>query len=191
MPWEKAYREEEVLEAAMRAFWARGYEATSIAELVKVTGINRGSLYAAFDDKRGLFLRVLAHYDVHHRAGFLKEIARSSAPRAAILEVFRRAAAQSGDLPRGCLLVNTALEVAPHDSEIADLVNKRLRAVEDFFCKQIKAGRKAGSLRADLAPRRTAQGLLGLFLGLRVLCRTDPQNVEAQAILSHAKRMLR
>ena len=190
MPWEKSYREEDVLEGAMRAFWACGYEATSMAELVKATGINRGSLYAAFDGKRGLFLRALDHYDTHHRAGFLDAIGRDLPPRAAILEVFRRASEQGRQTPPGCLLVNTALEMSPHDPEIAASVNARLKAVEDFFCDRIKAGRKDGSLRRDLPPRITAQGLLGLFLGLRVLKRTAPGGITAAAMVKQAERML-
>ena len=59
MPWQKNYDETEVLEKATRAFWTHGYEATSMGDLVKATGINRGSMYAAFPSKRDLFLQVL------------------------------------------------------------------------------------------------------------------------------------
>ena len=111
MPWEKSYDETEVLDGAMHAFWARGYAGTSVADLVAATGINRGSLYAAFTGKRGLFLSALEHYDDRHRARFLDEIARTHAPREAIIEAFRRAAAPADDVPPGCLLVNTALEL--------------------------------------------------------------------------------
>lgn len=190
MPWEKSYREEDVLTGAMHAFWARGYEATSIADLVAATRINRGSLYAAFEGKRGLFLRVLEHYDLRHRAGFLDDIAREFPPRDAVIEVFRRAAKPATDMPGGCLLVNTAQELGPHDPEIAEMVNARLRAVEDFFCDRIKAARKDGSLNPDLPPRKTARGLLGLFLGLRVLSRSAPGSATARGIVRQAERML-
>ena len=190
MPWEKSYEETEVLDGAMRAFWARGFAATSVADLVTATGINRGSLYAAFTDKRGLFLRALAHYDDRHRARFLDQIARTHPPREAIIEAFRRAALPDADVPPGCLLINTALEMSPHDPEIGAFVQARLRAVEDFFCDRIKAARKAGSLRPDLPPRRTAKGLLGLFLGLRVLCRATPGRATTDEIITQARRML-
>jgi len=190
MPWEKSYQETEVLDGAMRAFWARGYEGTSVADLVAATGINRGSLYAAFTGKRGLFLRALDHYDDRHRARFLDEITRDHPPRAAIIAAFRRAAEPGDDTPPGCLLVNTALEMSPHDPEIGAFVQARLRAVEDFFCDRIKAGRRDGSLRPELPPRSTAQGLLGLFLGLRVLCRAGPDRGAAEAIVRQAERML-
>jgi len=63
MPWQKCYNENEVLDNAMKAFWSKGYEATSLRDLVKATGINRGSLYNAFPGKRALFMRALDHYD--------------------------------------------------------------------------------------------------------------------------------
>ena len=53
MPWVRQFDESEVLEKAMRAFWAHGFEATSLRDLVDCTGLNRGSIYAAFGDKRG------------------------------------------------------------------------------------------------------------------------------------------
>jgi len=72
VPWEKRYNEEEVLDRATALFWDRGYEATSISDLVAETGLNRGSLYSAFADKRTLFIRSLQHYDKHYRCDFLK-----------------------------------------------------------------------------------------------------------------------
>ncbi|PIV78643.1 MAG: hypothetical protein COW54_08215 [Rhodobacteraceae bacterium CG17_big_fil_post_rev_8_21_14_2_50_63_15] len=63
MPWKRSYVEAEVLEAPMRAFWAHGHQGTSMSDLVAATGLNRGSLYAGFGNKRDLFLLVLKHYD--------------------------------------------------------------------------------------------------------------------------------
>ena len=64
----REFDEERVLEAAMNAFWNKGYEATSLAELCRVTGLNKGSLYQAFGDKHQLFMRALHHYaDMEYR----------------------------------------------------------------------------------------------------------------------------
>ncbi|MCP4983221.1 MAG: helix-turn-helix transcriptional regulator, partial [Gammaproteobacteria bacterium] len=63
MPWQKNYNETNVLEKAMYTFWAHGYEATSMNDLVKATGINRGSIYNAFPNKHALFMSALTHYD--------------------------------------------------------------------------------------------------------------------------------
>ena len=86
----------------------------------------------------------------------------------------------------GCLLVNTSLELSPHDPEIAELVADSLKAVEDFFRSRIVAGQAAGEIPEDLPPRETAQGLLSLFVGLRALSRSRPEarllrNISKQA----------
>ncbi len=192
MPWEKAYDENEVLERAMRAFWARGFEATSMSDLVAATGINRGSIYAAFTDKRTLFMRALRHYDRIHRAGYLERVAARHAPKEAIVEAFVRAGKGTGrdGNPAGCLLVNTALELSPHDAEIRSFVNASVREVERFFFTMIEAAKKAGTIRKSLPSRETSQALLGLFLGLRVLARSNPDKAAMQTITSRARMML-
>ncbi len=192
MPWEKKYDESEVLERAMQAFWARGYEATSMSDLVEATGINRGSIYAAFTDKRTLFMRALRHYDRIHRADFLERIAAKHAPREAIVEAFECAARNTGrrGTPDGCLLVNTALEVSPHDAEVRAFVGACVGQVEAFFFTMIEAAKKDGTIRNSISSRETAQALLGLFLGLRVLTRSSAGKSAVQAITSQARMML-
>ena len=192
MPWEKSFEEREVLERAMRAFWARGYEATSMSDLVEATGIQRGSIYAAFESKRALFLRVLRQYDETYRADYLAETARRYAPKDAIIETFKGASRNTGrsGTPAGCLLVNSALELSPHDPEIRDFIDGCLREVEDFFCSCIKAAQREGTIVQSLAPRPTAQALLGLFLGLRVLTRGKPRKASLEAIIEQARAML-
>jgi len=192
MPWEKNYNETEVLERAMHAFWARGYEATSMRNLVAATGINRGSIYAAYVNKRTLFLRALRHYDKVHRADYLRRIARQHAPKDAIIAAFEGAGRNTGrdGTPAGCLLVNTVLELSPHDAEIRDFVDSCLRAVEEFFFSMIEAAKQEGTVDRSVASRETAQALLGLILGLRVLTRSTPRQSAIDAITSRARTLL-
>ncbi len=192
MPWEKTYDEADVLERAMHAFWAHGYEATSIKDLVEATGINRGSIYAAFESKHALFMQALRHYDRVHREEFLNRISRNFPPRQAIIAAFEGAAksAEQDGNPGGCLLVNTALELSPHDPDVRDFVETRIRAVEEFFFSNIKAAKQDGSMKRPGASRETAQVLLGLFLGLRVLTRSQPRRAVIEAITSQARAML-
>ena len=192
MPWEKTYDEEEVLTRAMEAFWARGYEATSMSDLVKATGINRGSMYAAFTDKRTLFIRALTHYDQRHRADYLRTVRSSNAPRQAIITAFKDAisAADDGEDRRGCLLVNTSLELSPHDSEIDDLVRASFAEVEAFFRRNIEDGQAKGEISQALDAVETGRALFGLFIGLRVLVRSKPKPEVLTAILGQAKAMV-
>ena len=92
MPWQKNYDEIQVLENAMKAFWVSGYEATSMSDLVAATGINRGSIYAAFEGKHQLFVRALKHYDQKHRVEHLQRLRDEHPPREAIVKAFETAA---------------------------------------------------------------------------------------------------
>ena len=192
MPWEKQYDEDHVLEQAMQAFWAHGFEATSISDLVQATGINRGSIYAAYTDKRTLFFAALRRYDRVHRADYLARIARSHRPLDAILVAFEEAGRNTGQdgTPGGCLLVNSVLELSPHDPEIRAFLDASLREVEDFFFSMIEAAQREGSVDRSVGGRETAQALLGLFLGLRVLTRSAPHRSAIEAITSQARAML-
>jgi len=192
MPWAKQYNENEVLDRAMDAFWARGYEATSINALVEATGLNRGSLYTAFDDKKVLFLRSLEHYDRLHRRDFLEAMTRDHAPREAILEAFRSVVEQAreGTNRKGCLLVNTALEMSPHDPEIDRVIQASLETVEDFFRTMIEQAQEAGTIPAERDDGQTAQHLFGLFLGLRVITRSRPDAALMATIVSQAEALL-
>jgi len=191
---QRAYDVDQVIDAALHAFWARGFEATSISDLVDVTGVNRASLYAGFGDKRGLFLACLQRYEARQREGTLARLAREMEPRAAILATFDIARAPAGDCGlAGCFMINTALELSPHDPDIRDLVQQSFGRVEAFLRERITAAQAAGTIRPDLDPARTAQALLGLLIGLRVLMRSGtrstgtPASIAAQAevLLDH------
>ncbi len=192
MPWKKSYDETEVLDRAMDAFWARGYEATSMSDLVAATGINRGSIYAAFTDKHTLFVRALKHYDRNHRSDFLADIRKSHRPKQAILAVFDTVIASTagGKNRSGCLIVNTALELSAHDSEVEKIVRRSFVEVERFFRTMIEEGHDDGSIPVTRDPVETARGLLGLLLGLRVLSRSRPEKVLAKSISKQAAAML-
>lgn len=190
MPWERSYIAEDVLEAAMRAFWARGYQATSMADLVKATGLNRGSLYAGFGNKRALFLQALAHYDRTYRMGVLADLRRSAGPKQAIYAAFDMASRGHDSLPDGCLMVNSAMELAPHDPEIAALVTASLRQVETFLADCLRDAAGMGDLPAGRDIAETAKVLQGLMVGLFVLSRAGADRAARAAILAELPRIL-
>lgn len=186
---QRAYDPNDFLARATRAFWARGYAGTSVADLVAATGVNRGSIYAAYKGKRALFLASLRHYDAQHRAGFLDGLAGHS-PRVAILAAFDAAAAAPAAHPPGCLLVNTATELGPHDPEIAAFVTESLEQVEAFFANRLRAGQADGTIPATVPVAATATALIGLFLGLRVLTRAGADRGARDAIVGRAGALL-
>jgi TetR/AcrR family transcriptional repressor of nem operon len=192
MPWEKQFDVDAALTKAMQAFWARGYEATSMQDLVSCMGINRGSLYATFGDKRSLFIQALRRYDAVHRQAWVAALGETASPRQAILTAFEAVVASvlKDGARDGCLLVNTALELSPHDPEISAIVRAGLAEMEGFFRHMIENGQAAGEIPTGLDAVETARALLGLFIGLRVLSRSRPERALLRAIARQAEALL-
>lgn len=192
MPWDKTFDIEETLGKAMMAFWRHGYEATSMQDLVDCTGVNRGSLYATYGDKRALFLAALRQYDEKVRRRLLADVEARLPPREAIRQVFlafTAGAAEPGG-SRGCFLTNTALELAPHDPEIRRFVARTQAEVEAFFARLIANGKAAADIPPHVDPQRTASGLLASLIGLIVLTRSRPEQGLLHSIVDDAMERL-
>ena len=172
----REFDEKAVLDAAAHCFWLRGYEATSVRALAESMGITSASLYNAFGDKRSLFRKALAHY-VENSFGDRVSRFGKLAPREAIGAFFREIVQRSlsDEERKGCLLVNSALEVAPHDPEFQKTIAAVLVRVEAFFHRCVTAGQAAGQIPTTHPADDLARMLLGTFLGIRVLARTRPE----------------
>lgn len=192
MPWEKQFDRRAALDKAMQAFWARGYEATSVQDLLDCMGLNRGSLYATFGDKHALFVEALKMYDVEVRKRLLAQLRGQFPPKEAIrklLEAF--ASAIDEDCPgRGCFLTNTALEMAAHDPVARQIVAQSQEDLEGFFRRMLEEGQQAGSVTPALAPADSARGLLASFIGLVVLSRSRPEAALLRSIVEDAMARL-
>ena len=191
MPRKKEFDVDTVLNKAMAAFWTRGYKATSLNDLLDCMQIQRASLYNTFDDKRTLFLNALRRYDIMRQTE-IAALAKAYSPRQAILSVFRdtiTAVVEKGARD-GCFLVNTALELSPHDQEVAQVVGRAFIKRERFFRKMIEKGRANGEIAKSVVPLQTARALLSLFIGLRVLSRSRPEKVLLQSIAQQAETLL-
>jgi TetR/AcrR family transcriptional repressor of nem operon len=180
------------LDAAADCFWRDGYEATSVRDLAARMGIAGTSLYNAFGDKRALFRRTLQHYadrSTRERIARLESsLPSKAAVRAFLTEIIERSLTD-GDR-RGCLLVNSALEVAPHDTELATEIVAHLREIEAFFCRAVTAAQAAGEAPPDRDPADLARLLLGLTLGLRVLARATPCRALLEGMIRPALSLL-
>jgi TetR/AcrR family transcriptional repressor of nem operon len=192
MPWEKNFDVGEALDKAMQTFWAHGYEATSMQDLVDSTGVNRASLYATYGDKHSLFLAALKMYDDKMRRRLLADLEARWAPREAIRQlflVFASKVSQAGG-NRGCFLVNTALELAPHDPAAGGVVAHAQKEIERFFARLIAKGKAQGDIPEHVKPAETARGLLASLIGLVVLTRSRPEKALLETIFEEALRRL-
>jgi TetR/AcrR family transcriptional repressor of nem operon len=194
MPWEKQFDVNQTLEKAMQTFWDRGYEATSMQDLVDSTGINRASLYATYGDKHELFLAALHRYEDAFLHRQLTDLESRYGPREAIRQLFLSFTArvlERGPRSRsGCFMTNTAMELAPHDTDAEQIVVRTQKGVETFFARMIKKGQAAGEIGSHVKPREAAGRLLALLIGLSVLCRSRPERALLQGIVDDAVRCL-
>lgn len=176
----------------MRAFWKKGYSATSMQDLVDVTGLHRGSLYATFGDKHSLFLAVLQLYDEKNRREQLEKLERTFPPREAIRHLFLSfTSGVSGRRPgHGCLMTNTALEVAPHDPDVAKVVAASQKQVEQFITRMISAAQAEGAASSDLDALEAARVMLAILIGLIVMTRSRPDPALLQSIVAGAMKRL-
>lgn len=192
MPWEKSFDTESTLTKAMEAFWVRGYEATSMQDLVDCMGIGRGSLYATFGDKRSLFIQALQLYDRRHRRDWTARLSELQSGRSAIMAVFDGVivATIDGGCRNGCLLMNTALELSPHDEEIGEIVSQCLVHMEAFFVEQLERAKEDGEVSPDLCSDETAKILLALLVSLRVFTRARPDPDMMRTVAAKAEALL-
>ncbi len=162
----------DALDKAMKVFWNKGYEATSLVDLLSATGLSKSSLYGTFGDKRELFL---AAYDAYRaeRAREMDMILNKGPARSAIEAFFRKIVADAAavELSSGCMSTNQAVEMAPHDPLVRNRVETDFQLIEDAFARTIERGQKDGSVRSPTSARTLARLLVVAFPGLQVMVR--------------------
>jgi TetR/AcrR family transcriptional regulator, transcriptional repressor for nem operon len=188
----REFDETAALDAAVECFWRRGYEATSLRDLTTSTGLTAPSLYNAFGDKRELFSRALQHYLDCKTRDRLRRLEQSFAPKA-LDQFFAEIIEHSlGDRDRkGCFLVNSALEVAPHDAECGALVAEQFAEIEAFFKRSILTAQANKTVSTNVDASEMARLLLGVLLGIRVLARSKPNRVLLEGVARPALALLK
>lgn len=171
----REFDETVVLDAATDRFWRQGYAATSVRDLGEAMGLVPASIYNAFGSKHALFALCLDRYLDRNMRERIERLEARQTPREAIEAFLNEIAARSLADPRGCLLVNSALEVAPHDAQIGSVVAARLGELEAFFHRCVLAGQRDGTIAAAPPARDLARLLLTTVMGLRVLARGKPE----------------
>ena len=181
----REFEEAAVLDAAVQCFWARGYEATSVRDLAEKMGITGASLYNAFGDKRTLYRRALDHYVDQSFGDRVGRFEGNFAPREAIGAFFDEIIKRSLDDTerKGCMLVNSALEMAPHDPEFQCVVAEVLVQVESFFRRCAAAGQRGGTITTAQSADDIARLLLSVLLGIQVLARTRPDRALLEGLI--------
>lgn len=167
----REFDEDAVVEAIKNVFWENGYEGTSYADLIDASGLHKGSLYAAFGDKRALYLRALRAYDEHEVTGAVelltKDVAKQKGEKRieALLNAVIDAVAIEGDR-RGCLLCNAAVDQAPHDGDVESAISGSIERLQRAFEKALCDDRKGAALKEAASLANAA------YFGMRVMAKS-------------------
>ncbi|MFG2088298.1 MULTISPECIES: TetR/AcrR family transcriptional regulator [unclassified Spirillospora] len=169
----KEFDPDAALQRALELFWERGYEATSMADLVAHLGVARASIYATFGGKHELYIKALDRYLRTTDPKIAEALSQPGPVLPAVRALIERYAAEAAhDRPRrGCMVVNTAVELAPGDTEAARLVEASWGFLEASLTSALTRAQAQGELPRDRDPRGLARLLLVLFQGMRVLGR--------------------
>ncbi|WP_405481372.1 TetR/AcrR family transcriptional regulator [Streptomyces sp. NBC_00009] len=189
----KEFDPDAALQSALELFWRRGYEATSMADLVGHLGIGRASIYATFGNKHELYLKAMDRYAESTDTVVLADLSAGGPALPAVRALVRRFAAEATTDERrltGCFVTNTATELAPHDTAAARRVERSWEHIETLLRATLTRARAQGELPADRDPRALARLLLVLMQGMRVVGKASPDPARVRDAAEQALGLL-
>ena len=186
------FDEERALDSAVDCFWKHGYEGTTVRDLADAMQIGGASLYNAYGDKRALFGRSLERYANRSMRDRIARMETEHRPREAICAFIAEIVDRSLKDPdrKGCLLINSALDVAPHDTEIGKVVAGYLDELRAFFRRNIEAAQRVGQVPRSVDAEEVSGHLLGVLAGVRVLARTGARRKVLESVVRPALALL-
>lgn len=170
----KDFDEDEVLQKAMNLFWYKGYNGTSMQDLVDGLGISRSSMYDTYGDKHTLFMRALENYKKMGTAKMKAIVDNAPTAKAAIRRMFEYTVTEllRDDQHRGCFLVNAGVEMAPHDAEVSKMLCDNDKQLEECFNEAIKKGQNSAEISNEQSSHALAQFILNSIKGIRVTAKS-------------------
>ncbi|MBP1963654.1 TetR/AcrR family transcriptional regulator [Paenibacillus aceris] len=172
-----------VLDKAMDLFWRQGYEKTSIQELVTHMGIHRRSMYDTFGDKHDLFMDVMNRYKTMIETKINNRVHQTNSVKMAIRQLFEMTISKEDDQPKGCLFVNTAVELALLDSEVAAKVHEEFLVTEKLFYELLVSGQQTGEISRQHSAENLSIYLNNAWVGLRVLVKTTNDKEKLESLI--------
>jgi len=174
----KDFDELEILDKAISIFWRRGYNGTSMEELVNGLGISRSSLYDTYGNKHSLFVKALERSQTKALHRMNKILHRCASAKEAIRQLLELT---KGDLvgdskQDGCFWVNAATEILPYDQEIEDIITFYNRQVEEIFVSALTKGQDNGQIPLCINAAATSRFFAITVKGLSVVARSKTDN---------------
>lgn len=184
---------QEALNAAMSAFWERGYEATSMEDLLDVMGLTKGSLYKAFGDKHNLFIMSLQDYLDRLFEKMKQSVESSSDPVESLntlMGVVENLCCKQVT-PKGCFAVNTVVELSQRDEKASEILKRHLVRVEKLLAKLISSGQQSGDFRSDNSAEHLAEALFVYIFGMLAQSRGIANQSRTKRLSNFALTILR
>lgn len=169
----------------MEAFWAKGYEATSLMDLVSATGMHKGSLYKAFGDKHSLFMQALKRYVKSMRRAKDEALANAKSPIDGIRTVMHKMVEFLDDSPSpmGCLAINSLIELAPHDSEVKAIMVDHIDRMRSSLCEAVTQAQACGQISKARPPELVTAMLMTMLAGVGTTIKTGINKTDAQMLI--------
>ncbi len=182
----------EAMDAAMSTFWERGYEATSMEDLLDAMGLTKGSLYKAFGDKHNLFLLSLQNYldSLFEKMKLAVDSDSEPVQSLASLMGLVEGLCCKQTTPRGCFAVNTVVELSQRDEKASEILKRHLVRVEKLLAKLIARGQQSGDFRADISAEHLAEALFVYIFGMLAQSRGVANQARTKRLSTFSLAML-
>ena len=181
---------EAALETALRLFWSKGYEGTSLADLTEAMGITRPSLYAAFGNKEALFRQALDLYE-REKTAYIGQALEQPTARAVAQRLLEGALATcTGESePHGCLRVISSTACGTEAQCIREEVNKRGRVVQEAFVARMQRAIDEGDFNGPVEARAITRYLIAVLQGMAVQAGAGSTRAELEAVVEQTLTM--
>jgi TetR/AcrR family transcriptional regulator, transcriptional repressor for nem operon len=193
MPRVKAFDEAAIIEKAKALFQLKGYEGTSMQDLIDTLGISRSSLYDTFGDKQQLYLKTLGTYCEQNGYALTEQAKQAEDPLAFIHYVFKVVIEQSkaDKEKRGCYVVNAIVEFSERNEGVNDIVVANNKTFEKMLEQLIIKAQARKQISKDKNPKRLAKFLFSTIYGLRVSSKSNASIKDLQDIAASALEVLK
>lgn len=179
----KQFDEQVVLNKAMQVFWEKGYEKTSMQDLVDHMGIHRRSIYDTFGDKHELFLKSLDCYEFRLNQIINQQVKQDMTIKEKLETLFLSVSSVNNESPKGCLIVNSAAELSLLDEPIKKKIQELFDKSEMYLYQLLVEAMIRGEISKNKNLQELASYLHNAWVGIRVLAKTTNDQTKLHTIV--------
>lgn len=186
------FDKEKVLRSVTAQFWSHGYEATSLHDILKVTGLSKSSLYQSFGGKHELFLMCLDGFIAELKEQLLTDLNNASTAMEFIESVLTAGAEEARKgTPKGCLIMNTAVEFAQNDPKISNHVARGIEGIKSVFLIALKRAQREGAVSPSSNIEQLASFLVSSTSGIKSMVKGGAPEKMAKDIVKVTMQAIR